>query len=290
MILTNILLLSLCLTHSTPTTALPTDLHVLTRDILHALLVPIVELYDKATSLALTATHASRIEQLEYCFTGAARSAFVWLQCFLASAKERDWCYTKGCPACVVEHSLDSEFSIRLLFAACLLSDVHYPFTLEGPTLPSFRFFLDELETALEKDELYGAEFFERMQPKAIATRNGIEELIYQCIELDHQLSQPSSPSEGGMTPATSVPPSPVLGAAGGKGMKVKRSKLAKRQMKLEVEEGQWMDEMLKRCWDQLQPEPHAGVVGVAAPVRSLDAVLKEGTVVAAREVESDEG
>lgn len=187
----------------------------------------------------------------------------------------------------MVDHSLDSEFSIRLLFAACLLSDVHYPFTLEGPTLPSFRFFLDELENVLEKDELYGADFFERMQPKAIATRNGIEELIYQCIELDNLLSQPTSPVDLA-TPATSLPPSPVLGAAGGKGMKVKRSKLAKRQMKLEVEEEAWMEEMLKRCWDQLQPEQKAGMMPV--PTRSLDAALKDGTLVVQREVESDEG
>lgn len=249
--------------------------------------MPVVELFDNATSLALTATHASKIEQLEYCYTGAARSAFVWLQCFLSSSKERDWCYTKGCPACVVDHSLDSEFSIRLLLAAILLSDVHYPFTLEGPTLPSFRFLTDELAQALEQDELYGVEFFERMQPKAISTRNGIEDLIYQCIELDNILSQPSSPVESS-TPAASIPPSPILGAAGGQGMKVKRSKLAMRQMKLEVEEEAWMGEMLKRCWDQLQPEPKGGIISV--PTRSLDAVLKEGAVVAEREVESDDG
>src|SRR5438105_3343953 len=99
----------LCSSHTTDS-SLPNELQLLTRDILHALLVPVVELFDKTTSLALTATHASKIEQLEYCFTGAARTAFVWLQCFLSSAKERDWCYTKGCPACVVQHSLDSEF------------------------------------------------------------------------------------------------------------------------------------------------------------------------------------
>ena len=251
-----------------------------------------VELFDKATSLAFSATHATKAEQLEYCFTGSARSAFVWLQCFLSSPKELDWCYTKGCPACVAQHSLDSEFSIRLLFAACLLSDVHYPFTLEGPTLPSFRFFLDELERALEQDELYGSAFFERMQPKAMATRNGIEDLIYQCIELDNLLSQPSSPS-GPCSPVTSMPPSPVLGAIGtshsgpeGKGLKVKRSKIAMRQRKLEVEEEAWMEKMLDRCWDQLQPEPRANVV----PAQSLDAVLKEGTQVSTQEVEAEEG
>lgn len=279
----------LCAEHATPTSALPTDLHLLTRDILHALLVPIVELFDKATAIALAATHASRLEQLEHCYTGAARSAFLWLQCFLASERERAWCHARGCPACAGAHALDSEFRARLLAAACLLSDVHYPFTLEGPTLPSFRFFLAALERALARDALYGADFVERMRPKALATRNGIEELIYQCIELDTLLSQPSSPSTA-TSPAVSLPPSPVLGAAGGKGMKVKRSKLAKRQMRLEAEEEAWMEQMLRRCWDQLQPEEAKGRVVVPVEARSLDAVLKAGAVVAERELESDDG
>jgi hypothetical protein len=264
---------------------------LIVRDVLHALLVPVVELFDKAANLAATATHASKLEDLEYAFNGQARSAFLWLQCFLSSEREREWCYTRGCPACVVEHSLDSEFSVRLLFAACLLSDVHYPFTLDGPTLPSFMFFLDSLERALVEDPLYGSDFLELTQPKAVATRNGIEELIHQCMELDAILSQPSSPSEPSSV-ASSAQASPVLApiganpSAGRAGMKVKRSKLARRQMTLQLEEEQWMEEMLKRCWDQLQPAQQAGLMPV--PAQSLDAVLKAEPSVAVEVVVSD--
>ncbi|KAK5730969.1 hypothetical protein LTR15_000907 [Elasticomyces elasticus] len=221
------------------------DAWLVVRDLLHALLVPVVELFDKATNVASQATEAVKLEDLEYAFSGHARSAFVWLQCFLSSETEREWCYTRGCPACVVNQTLDSEFSIRLLYAACLLSDVHYPFTLEGPTLPSFMFFLDSLERALDQDELYSDGFYERMHPKAHATRNGIEDLIHQCLELDVILSQPTTPtsdSEG----STEI--SPVLCPMGGPpGMKVKRSRMARRQMRLKVEEEEWIGAMLEK-------------------------------------------
>ena len=253
--------------------------------------MPVVELFDKAVALAATVTHPCKVEDLEYAFTGQARSAFLWLQCFLSSEKEREWCYTRGCPACVVEHSLDSEFSVRLLFTACLLSDVHYPFTLEGPTLPSFMFFLDSLQQALAKDQHYGAAFFDLSQPKAVVTRNGIEELIHQCVQLDGTLSQPLTPSAP--SPQTSsIQSSPVLAplganpSAGRAGLNVKRSKMARRQLKLQIEEEQWMEEMLKRCWDQLQPEEQAGLMPV--PAQTLDAVMKAQPSVAVSEVEPD--
>ncbi|KAK5108567.1 hypothetical protein LTR62_008224 [Meristemomyces frigidus] len=231
------------------------DRWLIVRDVLHALLVPVVELFDKASTVASQATHATRLEDLEYAFTDHGRSAFVWLQCFLSAEKERDWCYTRGCPACVVEHSLDSEFSIRLLYAACLLSDVHYPFTLEGPTLPSFMFFLDSLARALEQDPLWRDNFYELMQPKAIVTRDGIEELIHQCLELDNLIvSHASSPSDPS-SPEASANSSPVLAPLGGPpGMKVKRSKMARRQMRLQVEEEAWMEEMIRKLTVEAMP------------------------------------
>ncbi|KAK5133605.1 hypothetical protein LTR08_007553 [Meristemomyces frigidus] len=256
---------------------------LIVRDLLHALLVPVVELFDKACLVASQATNASKLEDLEYAFTGHARSAFVWLQCFLASEKEREWCYSRGCPACVVNHSLDSEFTIRLLYAACLLSDVHYPFTLEGPTLPSFMFFLESLESAVEQDPLWSdaEDFYEKVQPKAIVTRNGIEDLILQCLELDTILSQPpsSSPSAAS-SPTTSLPGTPVLAALGGTTpmTKVKRSKMARRQMKLQVEEELWMKEMMLKCCDQLAGQ-------TICPTQSLDAVLKAEPTVAVEEL-----
>lgn len=257
------------------------------RDVLYALLVPIVELFDKACSVASQATSASKLEDLEYAFTGQARSAFVWLQCFLSAEKERDWCYSRGCPACVVEHSLDSEYSIRLLYAACLLSDVHYPFTLDGPTLPSFMFFLDSLARALQEDELWGEDFYERMQPKAVVTRNGIEDLTHQCLQLDQILSQPSSPDVA--TPEMSQNASPILAPVGGSPLtKVKRSKMARKQMNLQVPEEEWMEEMLNRCSDQLSLESD-GATTVVETTQSLGATLKPEPEVAVREVPAGE-
>lgn len=152
-------------------------------------------------------------------------------------------------------------------------------------------FFLDSLERALVEDPLYGSSFFELTQPKAVATRNGIEDLIHQCMELDAILSQSSSPSEPSSV-TSSAQASPVLApiganpSAGRAAMKVKRGKMARRQMTLQLEEEQWMEEMLKRCWDQLQPAPQAGLMPV--PTQSLDAVLKAEPSVAVKEVAPD--
>ncbi|KAK3070258.1 hypothetical protein LTR53_010779 [Teratosphaeriaceae sp. CCFEE 6253] len=276
----------LCDKHSSSNTA-PLDAWFPVRDLLHALLVPVVELFDKACAVATRATHAVKLEDLEFAFSGQARSAFVWLQCFLSSEKEREWCYTRGCPACVVNQSLDSEFSVRLLYAACLLSDVHYPFTLEGPTLPSFMFFLDSLERALQEDPLYGDSFFELMQPKAHATRNGIEELIHQCLEVDAVLSSPVSPSSEPSSAEASAPTTPVLGALGDSrtpGMQVKRSKMARRQMRLQVEEEHWVEIMMERLAIEQSTSPELAD-RLSTPTNCLDAVLKTEAVVSVSEV-----
>jgi hypothetical protein len=253
---------------------------LINRDILHALLVPVVELFDRASSVAEQATKASKLEDLEYAYTGEARGAFIWLSCFLE--KERDWAYTRGCPACVCNHALDNEFTIRLLYAACLLSDVHYPFTLEGPTLPSFVFFLESLHVALENDDLYGEAYFHRTTPKAHQTRNGVEDLIHQCLELDAALSAPTTPAFESASADSSAQVSPVLGplgsVAGTAGMKVKRSKMARRQMRLEVEQERWTEQMLAQCIATLQAEE--GEHGLLA-----EDSAKEPRVVRVREV-----
>jgi hypothetical protein len=237
---------SFCETHNDP---LQIPHHTLHRDILHALLVPVIELYDKAESTAAHFTRSANPADHEYAYTASARAAFLWLQCFLD--RERDWSYTRGCPGCVVSHTLDSEFTIRLLYASCLLSDVHYPFTLDGPTLPSFIFYLTSLRRALEVDELWGPGYFEGVAPKAAVTRNGIEELIHQCLELDAVLSAPTTPASN---EALSPSISPVLAPMGETPgmMRVKRSKMARQQQRLKVEEEKWVEEMM-RCMNSLQ-------------------------------------
>lgn len=117
--------------------------------------------------------------------TGSALGVLHWLQHFLSNPAEREWCYTEGCPACVVNHVSDSLSAIRLLWAACFLSDVHYPFTLDGPTLPSFAFLLDTLEQVFCENSRFVNEDLELSRSTAVELRDGIEDLIHQCLELE---------------------------------------------------------------------------------------------------------
>lgn len=53
-------------------------------------------MYTQACRLASAALCTQKYEELELAFRGDARSAFIWLQCFIH--EEEDWCYTRGCP------------------------------------------------------------------------------------------------------------------------------------------------------------------------------------------------
>lgn len=138
------LLARFCPAHSTTLAPSSRQSFVLHRDILHALLLPLLQIRSQAASIA-SQTLSAQLEtrnarspppqpstaspttslsfefvDLELAFRGEARGAFSWLQCFMA--EERDWCSTEGCPACVVLKVLHSEPFIRIVVASCLLS------------------------------------------------------------------------------------------------------------------------------------------------------------------------
>lgn len=69
---------------------------LLHRDILHALIMPIVTLFRRASALAEAALCTDRRADLELAFAGEARGAFVCLQCFLT--EENEWSQSVGCP------------------------------------------------------------------------------------------------------------------------------------------------------------------------------------------------
>ena len=69
---------------------------LLHRDILHALIMPIVALFSRASALAEAALCTRRTEDLELAFAGEARGAFLCLQCILT--EEEEWCKGMGCP------------------------------------------------------------------------------------------------------------------------------------------------------------------------------------------------
>jgi hypothetical protein len=74
---------------------------LLHRDILHALIMPVVTLFRRASALAEAALCTRRTEDLELAFAGEARGAFLCLQCILT--EEEEWCRGTGCPGMLIE-------------------------------------------------------------------------------------------------------------------------------------------------------------------------------------------
>ncbi|KAG8629398.1 hypothetical protein KVT40_003263 [Elsinoe batatas] len=216
------------------------------RDILHALLAPVVALQDHAANVAHESLQTIRAVDLEYAFYGNARNAFVWLQSFMAS--ELTWCLSVGCPACVVTQALDSESSIRLLIASCFLSDVQSSADLGRPTLPSFDFFVRSISQAMADDDLWGPDQFEQVEPKAITLQNAMQDLMYQCQTIELNMTPPDSPdsvvSMNFLSPTV-------------EGMPIRRSSFARKQANMLREEAQWLRSVVKNCWDTIDPEEY---------------------------------
>ena len=84
---------------------------VLHRDILHALIMPVVALFQRASALAEAALCTHMSEDLELAFAGEARGAFLCLQCFLT--EEEEWCQGLGCPG--MRSKTESERNIVLI-------------------------------------------------------------------------------------------------------------------------------------------------------------------------------
>lgn len=69
---------------------------LLQRDVTHALVLPVLEIFRQASVVAKSMLGNRNIFDLELAFRGEARGAFSWLQCFIM--EEEDWCLTRGCP------------------------------------------------------------------------------------------------------------------------------------------------------------------------------------------------
>jgi len=249
-----------CTSHSN----LPTEVQstfVIHRDILHSLLLPILSIRSQA---ALFASHtlasqrsprANRspspprsVVDLELAFRSQARGAFSWLQCFIA--EERDWCTTKGCPACVVLKVLHAEPFIRVVVAACRLSTYlkdllekaqHSRGAAPGDSgLPSFEFWLTAVHRAVSEDSFWGLHFWEDIEARAEDLEAGIKELISQC-------SQPTSANA--VTPAHPPPMRCVNAMSIIWAQDVKNGRMVKRQMRLREEEHLWMAKIIEACW-----------------------------------------
>ncbi|EMD86448.1 hypothetical protein COCC4DRAFT_166828 [Bipolaris maydis ATCC 48331] len=233
---------------------------LLHRDILHALIMPIVTLFSRASTLASAALCTQRASDLELAFSGESRSAFIGLQCFIT--EEADWCHTRGCPACVVTETLSTDSHIRLTIAASLLStaSVATPTQEEPPsqdsqdrTLPPLPHILPALQHAVINDPFWeGSDIWSYILSRATQLSAGIQALIAECINLESLVSSPTTTdrpaSKRGMT-HPSVPFVASGQAAPEKGVKLRKSKLAKRQLRLRDEEVELMRRVAMQCW-----------------------------------------
>ncbi|KAL8799865.1 MAG: hypothetical protein Q9182_005572 [Xanthomendoza sp. 2 TL-2023] len=163
---------------------------LLQRDITHALIVPVLEIYRHATHTAKALLGNRHIFDLELVFRGEARGAFSWLQCFVM--EEEDWCLTRGCPGCVVTHALIAEPTIRLILVACHLSSTLRKTSTLTPQSqhnnnnthpPLLDFWQHSLKKALDEDPFWGPDLWRTFTARAKALEHGIEELVKQCIE-----------------------------------------------------------------------------------------------------------
>ncbi|KAF2737425.1 hypothetical protein EJ04DRAFT_574603 [Polyplosphaeria fusca] len=253
---------------------------LLHRDILHALTMPIVELYKGAQALAQAALCTQKPEDLETAFGGQARNAFLWLECFVS--EDEDWCRTRGCPACATTATLSTESHIRLTIAASLLSTADLPSpttsasssTTSTPTdanppqlesettsLPPLPHILPALRAALAADPFWGPTYWPAFLSRASILCKNIQELIAELVDLRALVSSPAAYPPRAPSYAKRSVTAPIvvegLGVEGkGKGMRLKKSKMAKRQLRMREEE----EGLLRRC--ALQWWGRAGGVG----------------------------
>ncbi|KAF2139246.1 uncharacterized protein K452DRAFT_360512 [Aplosporella prunicola CBS 121167] len=221
---------------------------LLHRDILHALVSPVVQLFTRASRLAEAAVCSSKPEDLEMAFTGDARSAFLWLQCFLSD--EEQWCQFVGCPACIVSHTLSTEEHLRFTYTALHLandSDMQ-----NSNALPAIPFFTAALTDAINTDPFWdsypGAA--SSIESSAESLTVNVRALRIQCGELEALVADFT---EGQSTPRVQTPGTPIVSRLstkvhGGQLPAVKTSKLAKRQQRMRLEEQAALQKLVAQC------------------------------------------
>ncbi|KAL8745026.1 MAG: hypothetical protein Q9190_002799 [Brigantiaea leucoxantha] len=221
---------------------------LLQRDITHALILPILEIYRFASTLAKRLRGKRNIFDLELIFRGEARGAFSWLQCFIA--EEEDWCMTRGCPACVVSHALESEPTVRMILVACHFSELTRQ-QKSTSQLPMFEFWLASLRRALDDDPFWGPDLWKDFETRARRLEKGIEDLVKQCIELG---SITPSLEQAGESPPTS-PCLPFL--------KPQNSSLSPLSS---YPDRSWTQEIILGCWTTLLADAAEAKQAVSNP------------------------
>ncbi|CAG8109776.1 unnamed protein product [Penicillium salamii] len=152
------------------------------RDIIHTLLVPLFLINHQAERTAARTLPSQKGAEPERAFRGEARSAFAWLNCILT--EEHDWYLTARCPACIVQHVLHSEPTIRFVTVASQLAGAR----------SGFQCWLAALETAVCEDPFWGDAFWPDIEERASRLTDGVRQLVRQCYELTANRESPHVP------------------------------------------------------------------------------------------------
>ncbi|KAF2439467.1 hypothetical protein P171DRAFT_123163, partial [Karstenula rhodostoma CBS 690.94] len=244
---------------------------LLHRDLLHALVMPVVELQRRAEALASTALGTAKSEDLELAFAGDARGAFLFLHCFATEeGEEADWCRTRGCPACVTTATLSTESHVRLTMAASLVSTASTPSPPSSPTpsasssrasspetedpppspsppapsptpspsLPPIPHILPALRAALAADPFWGPTYWPYFLSRATQLAGGIRALIADCVGLE---ALPATAVASATTTTTMT--------TAERGVRVRRSRMARRLGRIEGEETAYLRRCAMQTW-----------------------------------------
>ncbi|KAJ5135228.1 uncharacterized protein N7515_004506 [Penicillium bovifimosum] len=227
---------SFCAGHRHACTPSEQETFRLHRDIIHTLLVPLFLINHQAERIAARTLPSQKGAEPERAFRGEARSAFAWLNCILT--EEHDWYLTARCPACIVEHVLHSEPTIRFVTVAAQLAGPH----------SGFQCWLHAIETAVCEDPFWGDAFWPEIEERASRLTEGVQELVRQCCELSATLdnagrvnqshAKASMPAYANRSASCTIP--------------LKPSSFARKQVRLTREEQKYRASLAWNCSEPL--------------------------------------
>lgn len=168
--------------------------------------------------------------------------------------------------ACITSATLSTESHLRLTIAASLLSTsaVSTPTTSlltsnpaieESSTsraLPPLPHILPALRDALASDPFWGPDQWPYLLSRATQLSAGIQALIAECVNLEALVASPVAERTafiGGKRSFTAPGLHHLSSHSEEKGVKLRKSKLAKRQLRLEREEIELMRRIAMQCW-----------------------------------------
>lgn len=165
--------------------------------------------------------------------------------------------------ACVTGATISTESHIRLTIASSLLStsstssapgdgasssDTPAPTTPSGLSLPPLPHILPALKGALAQDSFWGPDYWPFLLSRANLLSADVHELIRECSELEALVMSPS-PQSTPTKQRSALRPGMLHGESDGSGTKLKKSKLAKRQLRMQGEEIELMQRRALQCW-----------------------------------------